>query len=83
VSGTVVRRALYPEYYGHKKYAKLAPGFNKVLKQQTKVPESVLEQREAMYRLKMSDALTIGQTLLGDPLPGQSALDKKRLGNVS
>ncbi len=38
------------------------------------IPFSVIEERERA----VTQPLSIGQLLLGDPLPGRSALDKKR-----
>lgn len=55
------------------------PDVHRVIKRINKPPpQEVLDAAERAYQIRMSAHLTLGQALLGDPLPGQSALDKRK-----
>lgn len=73
-----VKMALHPFRRSRPDYKKPYPNDHKVIKRATVPPNDVLEQRDRAYEARMSAHLTIGQALLGDPLPGQSALDKRK-----
>ena len=77
-SSRAIRLALFPDKHTRPDYRKPLPGQHKVIKRNSTVPESVLAERERMYKIRYTEPLTLSQQYLGDPLPGQSALDRKQ-----
>lgn len=54
------------------------PNAHKVVKRFTTIPQAVQDEADRMYQARMTAHLTTGQQLLGDPMPGRSALDKRK-----
>ena len=54
------------------------PKVHKVVKRFNVVPQEVQDEADRMYQARMNQHLTTGQQLLGDPMPGRSALDQKK-----
>lgn len=82
VSAKTVRTTLHPVRRTPRKPSHTIkapfPNAHKVIKRFMTVPQSVQDEADRMYQARMNAHLTTGQQLLGDPMPGRSALDQRR-----